>query len=103
MPKRARIKVEGIDRGISLRIRHLKNYALREPLDIVLEADESGFLASSVDLPLYGYGHDMIEAIDMLKEEIERVYEELSKDNNFTEDWLKTKSFLNKVIETNHG
>jgi predicted RNase H-like HicB family nuclease len=103
MPKRARKKVEGIDHGISLRIRHLKNYALREPLDIVLEADESGFLASSIDLPLYGYGDDMIEAIDMLKEEIENVHNELLEDNNFTEDWLKIKNFLSKVIDTNRG
>ena len=68
----------------------LLKYNLSEPLIFTLEPDADGFIAKCPDLPtLYGYGDDKTEAINNLKFEIASLYEDLSEDDNFTEDWLK--------------
>ena len=94
-------KIASIEREAGRRIHRLNKYNLHEPLDIIVQKDGSGFLASSVDLPVYGYGDDISEAIEILKEEIENLYEELLEDDNFTKDWQKIKKFLCQVIDTN--
>jgi len=81
-----------------LRIGSLPQKRLCAPLDIVVEVDGDGFIARTVDLPLYGRGEDPIEAIDMLKREIEFLYSDLSQDEDFTDDWLKIKRFLAERI-----
>jgi hypothetical protein len=81
-----------------IRVNSLPNKILKSPLDIVVEVDGNAYIARSVDLPIYGNGDDPIEAIDMLKREIETLYDELKSDDNFTEDWLKTKRFLAERI-----
>jgi hypothetical protein len=93
-------KIDSIEPDVGLRLRRLNKYNLREPLDIIVQKDGSGFLASSIDLPLYGYGDDAGEAIEALKEEIENLYEELLEDDNFTRDWKRIKKFLCQVIDT---
>jgi uncharacterized protein YqgQ len=45
-------------------------------------------------LPIYGNGDDHIEAIEMLKREIESLYDDLMSSGDFTEDWLRIKRFL---------
>jgi len=77
-----------------IRINSLPNKILKSPLDIVVEVDGDGYIARAVDLPIYGSGDDPIEAIDMLKREIESLYDDLKKGDDFTEDWLKMKRFL---------
>ena len=81
-----------------VRVNSLPNKILQGPLDIVVETDEDGYIARTVDLPLYGNGDDPIEAIDMLKREIESLYDDLMNGNDFTEDWLKIKRFLAEKI-----
>lgn len=81
-----------------LRINSLPNKTLKSPLDIVVEADGDGYIARTVDLSLYGTGDDPIEAIDMLKCEIESLFDDLTNSNNFTEDWLRIKRFLTERI-----
>jgi hypothetical protein len=90
-----RLKKESIG---YLRINSLPNKILKSPLDIVVEADGDGYIARTVDLPIYGNGDDPIEAIDMLKREIESLYDDLMKGDDFTEDWLKIKRFLAERI-----
>lgn len=94
-------KIASIEREAGRRIHRLNKYNLREPLDIIIQKDGTGFIASSIDLPLFGYGDDIGEAIDGLKEEIENLYEELQEDDNFTNNWKKIKKFLCQVIDTN--
>jgi hypothetical protein len=77
-----------------LRVNSLPNKILKSPLDIVVEVDGDGYIARTVDLPIYGNGDDPIEAIDMLKREIESLYDDLVSGDDFTEDWLKIKRFL---------
>lgn len=80
-------------------IHRLLKYNLSTPLWIIVEPDDNGIIARCADLPLYGYGDDATEAINNLKFEIDSLYDDLMEDDNFTEDWLKIKSFLqNKVI-----
>lgn len=81
-----------------VRVNSLPNKILKSPLDIVVEADEDGYIARTVDLPIYGNGDDPIEAIDMLKREIESLYDDLMSGDDFTEDWLKIKRFLAERI-----
>jgi len=80
-------------------IDHLPKRRLLRPLSAVLEEDGEGFLARSVDLPLYGYGDDPIRAIDALKGQLEALYDELHEDDEFTEEWLEYREWLRTVIE----
>jgi len=81
-----------------VKIELLPNKKLKSPFDVVIEPDSDGFLARLVDLPLYGYGDDIKESIEMLKREIESLFEDLMESNDFTDDWLRIKEFLKKRI-----
>ena len=69
---------------------------LKDPIPITIEPDEDEFVAriTSPDLPLYGCGENPADAIKMLKREIESLIEDLSEDDNFSEQWLRIKSIL---------
>lgn len=81
-----------------VRIHTLPHKLLASPIDATLERDRDGFIARAVDLPLYGSADDAIEAIEALKEDIEALYEELMEDDDFSEEWLRYKAFLSKVV-----
>lgn len=83
---------------IVIKLNMLETKRLRNPLDLIIEEDEEGFIARAVDFPLFGYGDDRIEAIDALKFEIESLYFELMEDDNFSEEWLSVKSFLKDSV-----
>jgi hypothetical protein len=84
--------------AIIIKLNMLETKRLRSPLDVIIEEDGEGFIAIAVDLSLFGYGDDRIEAIDALKFEIESLYSDLLEDDNFTEEWLSTKNFLKALI-----
>ncbi len=71
---------------------------LRQPIDVVVEPDGDNYLARCPALPLYGYGASEDEAIEMLKREIESVYEDLMEDDSFTDDWKPIKDYLEERI-----
>jgi uncharacterized protein YqgQ len=79
-----------------IKINLLPSKNLKIPLDAIVEPDGEGFIARTVDLPLYGYGDDRIEAIEMLKYEIESLYDELMEDDNFSDEYLRIKRFLSE-------
>ena len=81
-----------------VKINILPSKSLKEPLDAVVEPDADGFIARTVDLPLYGSGDDVVEAIDALKCEIESLYNDLMEDDEFNEEWLRIKKFLEERI-----
>ncbi|MHA1268071.1 MAG: hypothetical protein DRP91_04815 [Candidatus Neomarinimicrobiota bacterium] len=76
----------------------LVNKRLKKPLMVILESDDGGYIARSVDLPMYGYGDDAKEAIENLKYEIESLYNDLMADDNFSDEWLRYKSFLMEIV-----
>lgn len=80
------------------RINMLPSKEVRVPIDAILERDGEGFIARTIELPLYGYGSDPIDAIEMLKNEIESLYDDLMEDDDFTADWLKNKNYLRSRI-----
>lgn len=80
------------------KINLLPNKNLNTPLDAIVESDDGGFIARTIDIPLYGYGDDPIEAIDALKCEVESLYDELMEDDEFSDDWLKIKEFLRERV-----
>lgn len=84
--------------AIVVKLNMLETKRLRNPLDVIIEEDDEGFIARAVDFALFGYGDDRIEAIDALKFEIESLYFELIEDDNFAEEWLSIKSFLKESI-----
>lgn len=85
--------------GLSVvKIYLLPSKVLTTPLDVIVEPDEGGFIAQTADIPLYGFGGDSTEAIDMLKREIESLYEDLMEDDDFGEKWLRIKQFLSSII-----
>lgn len=77
-----------------IRIGILPTRNLTCPLDAFVEPDDGGFIARAVDLPLYGYGDDPLEAVQALKCEIESLYEDLMQDDEFTAEWLRIKESL---------
>jgi hypothetical protein len=83
---------------ILVQINRLANNILNAPLDVLVEPDERGFVARTPDLPLAGYGKDRSEAIDMLKNEIESLFEELRDNDDVSEEWLGIKEFLTERI-----
>lgn len=90
-----RIQPENI--GV-IRINLLPNKKLNIPIEAVVERDGESFLARTLEIPLYGYGEDFIEAINVLKYEIESIYDDLMEDDNFTEEWLRIKEYLKARI-----
>ena len=83
---------------VHVQLNRLPHKILRLPIDVLVEPDDQGFLARTPDLPLYGYGEDRIEAIDMLKREIESLFDELIESDHLSEEWLSIKSFLSERI-----
>ena len=81
-----------------IKINTLPNKTLKMPIDAVVEPDDHGFLARTTDFPLYGYGEDPVEAVQMLKREIESFYDDLIEDDNFDEEHLRMKAFLKRAI-----
>jgi len=82
-----------------VRIADLISKSLKKPLMAIVEPDDEGYIARTVDLPLYGYGNTMKEAIDNLKYEIESTYDELKQGDNLSEEWAKYKKFLGEIIK----
>jgi hypothetical protein len=83
---------------VHIQIHRLPHKTLKAPLDVLVEPDDHGFLARTPDLPLYGYGEDRIEAVDMLKQQIASLCDELLEDNHLSEEWLDVKRFLTERI-----
>ncbi|MDM8524687.1 hypothetical protein QUF80_15070 [Desulfococcaceae bacterium HSG8] len=91
-------RIENTGTGF-IKIHFLITRNLKEPLDAVVEPDGDGFIARTTDIPLYGFGDDPIEATGALKYEIESLWNDLTEDDEFAEEWLKTKEFLKERIE----
>jgi hypothetical protein len=79
---------------VHVQINRLPNNMLKAPLDVLVESSEGGFVARTPDLPLAGYGKDRIEAIDMLKSEIESLFKELQENDDVSEEWVGIKKWL---------
>ena len=81
-----------------IKIHFLPHKRLRIPLDAVLEPDENGYIARTAEIPLYGSGGTPEEAVDMLKREIESLYNDLMEDDQYSDEWLRIKVFLKDCI-----
>ncbi len=81
-----------------VRINRLLKLNLKKEIDVIIEKDGNGYIARALDLPLYAFEEDRIDAIDSLKNEIELTYFELNEDDNFSEEWLSIKRFLKEII-----
>jgi predicted RNase H-like HicB family nuclease len=79
-------------------INTLKTKSLLRALEIIIEYDENYYIARSLDLPLYALGDDIFAAIQNIKDEIESVYYELLEDDNFSDEWINYKKFLNSIV-----
>jgi hypothetical protein len=94
-------EIKGIKKNqssIHIEINRLLKKNLSKPLGVIVEPDADGFIARTPDFPIYGFGDDIIEAIDALKAEIESLYYDLMEDDNFTKDWLSVKKILTILV-----
>ena len=91
-------KAETFEQSRVFKINILQTKKLKEPIEAILEPDDEGYIIRTIDLPLFGYGDDPIEAIQNLKSEIESLYDDLMMDDNFSDEWLRYKNFLKKII-----
>jgi len=92
-----KVRVENL--GV-IRINILPSKILKEPIEAVVERDGETFLVRTLEMPLYGSGEDVKEAVDALKCEIESLYDDLMENNDFTDEWLRIKEYLKaRIIE----
>ena len=82
----------------SIEIFRLINYRLSTPISAILTNDNNGYLVRIPKFNLYGSGKTIDLAIDMLKREIESLYQDLMEDDNFSEQWLQVKDELKSII-----
>jgi len=82
----------------SQQINVLPHKSLRKPINIIVESDEVGYISRVIDLPLYAIGNDAYESIQNLRIEIETLYYELMEDDQFSEEWLNYKKYLQDII-----
>ncbi|MEW5721873.1 MAG: hypothetical protein AB1896_02110 [Thermodesulfobacteriota bacterium] len=82
----------------SIRLKRLNRYQLREPLDVIVEFEEDGYIARAVDLDRYGLGDDPFEAVADLKNEVEQFYDELLSQGKMTDNLKRVKIFLDSII-----
>lgn len=83
----------------TVRINRLDTLNLQSPLDVIIEPDSEGYFCKCVDVPqVYGHSDTPLEAVDMLKRELESLYLDLMEDDNWTDEFLKLKKFLKLVV-----
>ena len=71
---------------------------LLSPLSAIVQTDGDGYLAQTIDMPLYGFGDTVDEAIRGLQVEIESLYDDLMQDNDYSEEWLMRKKLLSAIV-----
>ena len=95
------MKINSLETSVSafIKIQRLPHYNLTESIDAVVEPDDVGFIARTIDLPLYAHSDDCVDAIDALKYEIESLYEDLSEEDDLAPEWLRIKKLLKSRID----
>ena len=84
---------------IPTQISTLNRYRVKKPLNVIIEEDGASFLARTVDLPLFGLGEDWREALNLLKADLEDLYEELLNSDNLSPEWQRYRLFLDEALE----
>ena len=80
-------------------ITELFGQELIRPMNVLIEPDEDAFLARSPDVPqIYGHGDTPDEALNGFIDNIEALWEDLNADDNFTDEWLFLKDYLNNLV-----
>lgn len=76
-------------------INNLPGYTISKVFECSVGSNEDGtILIESPSLQLYSTGDTRAEAIENIKENIVSLYNELSESDEFSEDWLRIKSYL---------
>lgn len=102
-------KIDTVNEHLQQRLHEQQTYIIRlsllpnkgiidPPLDAIIEPDGESFIARATDIPLYGVGDDPMDAIEALKMEIENLYDDLAKDDDFTTEWLHVKMLLSERL-----
>ena len=81
-----------------IKIDNLITRKLTGPIDITVVLDGDDYIAECPDLPLYGYGENKDEAIEMLKREIESLYDDLMRDTDFSSNWDQIREYLKEKV-----
>ncbi len=81
-----------------IRLNILPNKQVIRPIEAIIEQDEDGFIARTIEIPLYGHGLDPMDAVQSLKHEVESLYDDLMEDDEYTDYWLKIKEYLQNSI-----
>lgn len=80
-------------------LNRIGQYNLFTPVSVLISMDDDEFIANAPDLPeLYGCGETTFEAVEMLKNEILSLYEDLNSDEEFTEDWHSVRAFFDRIL-----
>ena len=88
-----------VSADLVVQVHTLKTKRLIAPLSAIVRADDDFFLATLVDMPVFGTGDSPESAIDELKAEVEALYQELQADDAFSDEWLNRKRLLNALVE----
>lgn len=73
---------------------------LSQPISVLIEPDDEMFLARSPDVPqVYGHADTPSAAHSSLVDNIEGLLEELNSDDEFTDEWLLVRDYLNGIVK----
>lgn len=76
------------------------NYLLKQPLPILIEAEQDIYIATNYDTGLFGYGDTELDAIKDLREAIIDCFQDLTKDpENLGPIPRQILNYLSNIIE----
>ena len=81
-----------------LYIRSILSKRLTQYIRVVISEDGDSFLAEVEGTPFYGFGATPRKAFYMVRREIESIYAELEKDDDFSDDWLALRKFFEEIM-----
>ncbi len=84
---------------IVVKLNMLVTKRLHSQIEIMVEPDDDGFIARSIDFPIFGFGEDRFDAIDAFKHELESLYFDLTDDDDFSDEWQNLTKYLKEIVE----
>ncbi len=82
-----------------MNINRIGRYNLFAPMSAIVDRDESGYVATTPDVPqVYGCGDTIHEAVSMLTDEILSLHQDLQRDDEYTPELLALRDFFQRIF-----
>jgi hypothetical protein len=82
-----------------IKINSLLRVVLKKSLDVVIERDGDSYIAYMVEIPIYSNGEDIPSAVEGLKQEIDKLWDEIKDAKDLSDQWRVYRDYLRCCIE----